>query len=136
MAQIWPHCNMSDSFLDLNGVQVYEVPAHGSELRSGADAVDLISAAAERRATFIAIPVERLGDDFFELRTRIAGEIIQKFVVYGARVAIVGDISQRIAASKSLAAFVNESNRGRDLWFVDNLQALANRLAELSDTPV
>jgi Domain of unknown function (DUF4180) len=127
---------MSDSFLELNGVPVYEVPAHGSELRTGQDAVDLMSAASKRRAAFIAIPVARLGDDFFELRTRIAGEITQKFVIYGARVAIVGDISQRIEASKSLAAFVTESNRGHDLWFVDNLQALANRLAESSDTPV
>jgi hypothetical protein len=120
---------MSDSFLDLNGVRVYEVPAHGSELRTGQDAVDLMSAASEHRAAFIAIPVERLGDAFFELRTGIAGEIAQKFVMYGARVAIVGDISQWIAASKSLAAFVDESNRGNDLWFVDNLEELANRLA-------
>jgi hypothetical protein len=127
---------MPDSFLEFNGIRVYEVPAHGSELRTAQDAVDLMSAASERRAAFIAIPVERLGDDFFELRTRIAGEITQKFVMYGARVAIVGDISQRIAASKSLAAFVNESNRGHVLWFVDNLKALANRFAELSDTPV
>ena len=50
--------------------------------------------------------------------------------MYGARVAIVGDISQRIAASNSLAAFVRESNRGHDLWFVEDLQTLANRLAE------
>jgi hypothetical protein len=125
---------MSDSFLDLKGIPVYEVPADGPEVRTGQDAVDLMSAASEGRAALIAIPVERLGDDFFELRTRVAGEITQKFVMYGARVAIVGDISQRIAASKSLAAFVNESNRGHDLWFVENLQALANRLADLSNT--
>jgi len=122
---------MSDTFLDLNGIQVYVVSAHGSELRTGQDAVDLMSAASERRAAFIAIPVERLGDDFFELRTRVAGEITQKFVMYGARVAIVGDISQRIAASNSLAAFVRESNRGHDLWFVEDLQTLSDRLAEM-----
>lgn len=122
---------MSDSFLDIRGIQVYVVSAHGSELRTSQDAVDLMSAASERRAAFIAIPVERLGDDFFELRTRVAGEITQKFVMYGARVAIVGDISERIAASNSLAALVRESNRGHNLWFVENLQALVNRLAEL-----
>jgi hypothetical protein len=53
--------------------------------------------------------------------------------MYGARVAIVGDVSQRIAASNSLAAFVRESNRGHDLWFVEDLQTLANRLAELCE---
>jgi hypothetical protein len=51
--------------------------------------------------------------------------------MYGARVAIVGDISQRIAASNSPAAFVRESNRGHNLWFVENLQTLVNRLAVL-----
>jgi hypothetical protein len=121
---------MSDPFIDLNGIRVYKAPAHGSELRTGQDAVDLMSAASEQRAALIAIPIERFGNDFFELRTRIAGEIVQKFAIYGARVAIVGNISQKIASSKSLAAFVHESNRGCDLWFVDDLQELANRIAE------
>jgi hypothetical protein len=53
--------------------------------------------------------------------------------MYGARVAIVGDISQRIAASNSPAAFVRESNRGHNLWFVENLQTLVNRLAVLRE---
>ncbi|HET6220116.1 MAG TPA: DUF4180 domain-containing protein [Acidobacteriaceae bacterium] len=121
---------MPGSFFEFHGVGVYRVPANGPELRTGSDAVDLMSAASGHRTALIAIPVERLGDDFFELRTGIAGEIAQKFVMYRARVAIVGDISQKMAASKSLAAFVNESNSGHDLWFVGNLQELANRLAE------
>ena len=115
--------------IDLNGIRGFMVPASGPQLRSGADAVDLMSAASEYNATLIVIPLERLGDDFFDLRTRIAGEIAQKFAMYGRRVAIVGDISLRIAESKSLAGFVIESNRGRDLWFVNNLQELAARLA-------
>ena len=99
-------------------------------MHSGSDAVDIMSAASEFQATIIAIPVERLGDNFFELRTRIAGEIVQKFVTYARRVAIVGDISARVAASKSLAGFVIESNRGRDLWFVDSIVELETRLTE------
>lgn len=121
---------MSASPLDLHGVRIYAVPTDGLELRTGNDAVDIMSAASEFQATFIAIPVERLGDDFFELRTRIAGDMVQRFVMYGRRVAIVGDISQRVAASKSLAAFAAESNRGRDLWFVNSMDELADRLAE------
>lgn len=119
---------MSASSVELHGVRVYVVPPDGPELRSGNDAVDIMSAASEFQATFIAIPVERLGDDFFDLRTRIAGDIVQKFVMYGRRIAIVGDISQRVAASKSLAAFVIESNRGRDLWFVNTMEELALKL--------
>lgn len=120
---------MTGSFLELNGIKIYKVSPDGPELRTGSDAVDLISAASEHRAAIIAIPVERLGDGFFELRTRIAGEIVQKFSMYGWRVAIVGDISERIAMSQSLGAFVVESNRGHDLWFVTNLQELSDRLS-------
>jgi Domain of unknown function (DUF4180) len=120
---------MPGSFVEVSGIRVYEVPASGPQLRNGIDAVDLMSAAAEHRADFLVIPVERLKDDFFDLRTRIAGEIAQKFAMYGKRIATIGDISRRIAASKSLAAFVIESNRGHDLWFVNNLEELADRLA-------
>jgi hypothetical protein len=65
--------------LEPNGIRVYAVPAQGPELRTGGDAVDRMSAASEFRAAWIAIPVERLGDDFLELRTRVAGEMAQKF---------------------------------------------------------
>lgn len=119
---------MSGSSLELKGVRIFEVPAQGPELRSGTDAIDVMSAASEYRAALILIPVQRLADDFFDLRTHMAGEIAQKFSMYGARVAIVGDISQRIVGSKSLAAFVSESNRGDNLWFVQNLQELERRL--------
>lgn len=119
---------MRASFLDLNGVKVFEVPAQGPQLRSGRDAVDLVSAASEQRAALILIPVQRFGDDFFDLRSQTAGEIAQKFSMYGARAAIVGDIRQRIAKSKSLAAFVSEANRGDCLWFVESLEELKQRL--------
>lgn len=115
---------------EVKGFRFFEVASQGPELRSGGDAVDVMSAASEYRPVFIAIPVERLGDDFFDLRTGIAGEVVQKFAMYGSRLAIVGDILQRIAESKSLAAFVAESNRGRDLWFVNTLEELADRLIE------
>ena len=120
--------DMCGSFIDLGRTRVYEVSADGPELCSGQDAVDLMSAASGQRAAWIAIPVSRFGDRFFELRTQVAGEIVQKFAMYGAKVAIVGGISRRIASSQSLAAFAAEANRGENLWFVESLQELENRL--------
>lgn len=122
---------MSGSFIQLGGVRLYKLSANGPEIRTRRDAVDLMSAASEQRAAWIAIPVARLGDDFFELRTRIAGEIAQKFETYGAKVAIVGEIADRVAMSHSLAAFVAEANRGQSLWFVENCKELEDRLDKL-----
>ena len=76
----------------------------------------------ENHATVIVIPVECLDDEFFQLRTRIAGELLQRFVQYQRRIAIVGDISRHLAESSALRAFVNESNRGKDVWFLATAQ--------------
>jgi len=105
-----------------------ECAPDGVPLRNDRDAVDLISKAWEHRAVLIAIPTGRLDDDFFRLSTRIAGEIIQKFLIYGLRVAIVGDISRHLNESSALRDFVYESNRGYHVWFLPNLEELEKRL--------
>jgi len=92
-------------------------PAEGRKLRTDRDAVDLIGEALQAGARTVVIPVERLDEEFFRLRTRVAGEFVQKFVIYHVRLAIVGDISACVNESTALRDFVYEANRGRDLWF-------------------
>ena len=92
------------------------------------DAGTLIGDALSAEAAVVAIPVERLSPAFLDLSTRLAGEVLQKFVNYGRRVAIAGDVGAAVSASQALADFVRESNRGRHVWFVADLDALAARL--------
>jgi hypothetical protein len=113
---------------DLHGVRVMECEAGGKQLGSDRDAVDIIAEASPHRASLVAIPTTRLGDDFFRLSTRIAGEVIQRFLMYGMRVAIVGDISRYVDESNALRDFVIESNRGEHVWFVENQEELGQRL--------
>ncbi len=87
-----------------------------------------MSRAWEERAKVLAIPVERLDADFFQLRSGVAGEIVQKFANYKMLVAIVGDISRYVGESKSLRDFVREANRGDQLWFVANCDDIADHL--------
>lgn len=112
----------------IHGTPVLVMPADGEPLGTVAAATEVVGDAAWGQAELVVIPVERLTDDFFELKTRLAGEITQKFVNYRLRLAIVGDIESRLAESVSLAAWVAESNRGRQLWFVPSLDALEERL--------
>ncbi len=113
---------------DQNGVTVFEVPAEGPLLGSERDATDLIGEAYGVEFALFAIPVERLAPDFLQLRTKMAGLFIQKFVNYGVRVAFVGDVDAALAASDALAAFVAESNRGTSVWFVRDIPELKQRL--------
>ena len=80
---------------------MFQVARTGKKLRSGGDAVEVIGDAIAQGADLIVIPVERLDEDFFQLRTGVAGEFIQKFVTYGRRLAIVGDISLYLAESSA-----------------------------------
>jgi hypothetical protein len=114
---------------ELHGIRVLACAPDGHKLRTDRDAVDLIAEALQRGAGWIVIPVGRLDEDFFRLNTRVAGEMIQKFVDYRRHVAIVGDISQYLNESSALRAFVSESNRGRDLWFLQDSRELDSRLA-------
>ncbi|MGA5699382.1 DUF4180 domain-containing protein [Peterkaempfera bronchialis] len=119
---------MPDTLQHINGTPVLVCAADGEPVRGERDATDLIGEAFHHDASWIAIPADRFEDDFFRLHTRVAGEIVQKFANYRLRVAIVGDISRHTAASSALRDFVRESNRGTQLWFVSDTEALRDRL--------
>ena len=100
----------------INGVTVgfYEGPAIAAE----ADSNDVIGSTYGLGIDLIAIPVDRLVDDFFWLSTGLAGAVLQKFQQYGFRVAILGDISRFTAESPSLRDFIYESNRRGQVMFL------------------
>ncbi|HVO97043.1 MAG TPA: DUF4180 domain-containing protein [Bryobacteraceae bacterium] len=108
---------------------VFICPAEGNKLRSDRDAVEVIGEAIAQGAHCVLIPSERLDGDFFRLRTRVAGEFISKFVTYGVRLAIIGDISRHVSESDSLRDFVAESNRGQHIWFAASREELEMRSA-------
>jgi hypothetical protein len=120
---------MPDKSYTLNQVRIFECAPEGSQLRSERDAVELIGSAATVRPDLLVIPVSRLHDDFFKLRTRVAGDILQKFVQYGFRIAILGDISSHVSESTALRDFVYECNSGRQIWFVPSVEKLSELLA-------
>ena len=95
---------------------------------AGADAVDLVAAAAGSDAAMVAVPVERLDERFFTLSTGVAGAVLQKLVQYRTRLAVVGDVAGHVERSSALRDLVRECNRGRDTWFVADLDELAGRL--------
>jgi hypothetical protein len=126
--------SVTGAIRNLGGQTVYWCSASGNAIAREGDALDLIGETYGREVEWIAVPVSRFSDDFFQLRTGLAGAFLQKLVTYGLRAAIVGDVSREIAASKALADFVKESNRGRHVWFVEDEAALAARLEALPET--
>lgn len=89
---------------------------------------DLVGDAIGYQAEWIAVPVQRLSADFFELRSGMAGQWLQMLVNYRLRFAVLGDVSAYRAQSESLDAWITECNRGHNGCFVSDWDALLARL--------
>lgn len=72
----------------------------------------------ETNCNKIALNKSGITEDFFVLSKGLAGEILQKFVNYQIKFAIIGDYSRY--TSKPLKDFIYESNNGKDVFFVTN----------------
>ena len=79
---------MPNQVQELHGKRALVYAADGPLLRKGQDASDLISEARSADATIAVLPTARLDPAFFDLKTGIAGEMVQKFVNYGLKVAL------------------------------------------------
>jgi hypothetical protein len=75
----------------------------------------------------IVLHEENLHPDFFELRTGIAGDILQKVVNYKMQLGIVGDFKKY--QSKSLRDFIYESNKTNIIVFVNTVDEAITRLS-------
>ena len=109
-------------------VLTYDGPVIASE----ADAGEIMGLTFGEEIDMVALPTDLLAAEFFQLRTGLAGAVLQKLVTYGLRVAIVGDCSAMAAESDALASFITESNRGAQVWFVADEAELRARLTPVT----
>ncbi|QHS57830.1 DUF4180 domain-containing protein [Mucilaginibacter sp. 14171R-50] len=107
--------------------QVAEIISEGVIVSNVDDALDIIGNTGYQGFNDVIIHKENLTNDFFDLKSKIAGEILQKFTNYRMRVVIVGDFSS--FNSKSLNDFIYESNNGKQVNF---LPTVAEALTVLS----
>ena len=102
---------------------------HGCEplITDAQTALDFIATVRyETKCERIIMDKSGLAEDFFRLRTGLAGEVLQKFVNYRMKLAVVGEFSKY--TSKPLKDFIFESNKGRDFFFVGTKDEAVKRL--------
>lgn len=91
-------------------------------------ALDLIMTVQyEKDCSRIVLDKKAISEEFFRLSSGIAGEVLQKFINYHTKLAIIGDFSEY--TSKPLHDFIYECNKGNDIFFVDNLDQAVEKLA-------
>lgn len=117
---------MNLNLYEVNGTTIAEVVSDETVISNVEDALDLLANSAYQGASSIILQEKNLTPDFFDLKTGIAGEILQKFSTYDIKLAIAGDFSKY--PSKSLRDFIYESNKMGRINFVSTLEEAREKL--------
>lgn len=92
------------------------------------DVLDIFGDLMSRDCERIIIHERSLHADFFDLKTRLAGEVLQKFSNYRVKLAIVGNFAKY--ESKSLRDFIFECNKSNYVFFTDNINFAIQKLGK------
>ncbi|WP_138754364.1 DUF4180 domain-containing protein [Paenibacillus sinopodophylli] len=91
------------------------------------DALDLLATVSYHEDCYkIIINKSNINEDFFDLKTKLAGDILQKYTNYQVKLAIVGDFDSY--DSKSLKDFIYECNKGKQVFFTKDLPSALQAL--------
>lgn len=96
-----------------NGTKKYiELISSQTPLNTEQDAVDLVALCREHDLDFLMLHGEALSEDFFNLRTGVAGRMMQKFITYSVKTAVViPDPSVNKGRFKEMVTESNRSNQ-------------------------
>ena len=83
------------------------------------DTSDFLDFMANADADVLALEKSSLPPDFFELRSGIAGEFLQKLTNYQRKLIVLGDFQN--IQSNSLKSFIVEANRSGRTVFAESL---------------
>ena len=98
-----------------DGLTFLEIRSEEQFINNVQDVLDLFGELYGQYYDGIILYERNITPNFFDLQTKLAGEILQKFSNYRIRLVIVGDWSKY--TSRSLEAFICESNRGKTVNF-------------------
>ena len=120
---------MTITKIEKNGIICAIVNSDDIVIADAQSALDVLMTAKYDAGTKnIVISKKLIVEDFFILSSGLAGEILQKYINYGGRIAIYGDYSHY--TSKPLHDFIYESNKGKDVFFVKTQEEAVDKLTQ------
>jgi hypothetical protein len=107
--------------------KIAEVKSEGIIIYNVQDALNIMVDVNYNDVHRIILHEKNISPDFFDLKTGLAGEILQKFVNYKNKVAFVGQFEKY--NSRSLTSFIYECNRGNQFFFVGEIKTAITKLS-------
>lgn len=119
---------MKINIIKANEKNIAELISDNIEISKTQDAIDLMANCFYLKTKSLIINEKNIIPDFFDLKTGIAGEILQKFVTYNFKIAIIGDYSKY--QSSVLKDFIYESNKQGEINFVKSIEEAKEKLSK------
>ena len=101
---------MNYQIREIEGKKYIELISTTEPLSTENDALDLIALCWEHEANALMIHYATFSEDFFKLKTKVAGNIIQKFINYGIKAATI--IPQETIQKGRFKEMAMETNKG------------------------
>ncbi|MFC0183272.1 protein of unknown function [Pseudarcicella hirudinis] len=120
---------MKIELAEINNTGIAEIISDNIEINNTQEALDIMANCSYQGADGIILHEKNLIPDFFDLKTGLAGEILQKFSNYRVKLAIVGEFSKY--QSKSLKDFIYESNKSGRVYFVNSVTEAKQNLSKI-----
>lgn len=108
----------------MNGNDIATIHERGLIISNAQEFLDVIM---EIPSDTVVMNKENLEESFFDLRSGLAGEILQRASNYSRRIGIVGDFS--MYGSRSLKDFIRESNGFNKVVFADSVDEALRKLS-------
>jgi len=89
------------------------------QLYSEQDALNFITACFENDTSLLMFHTEVLSDDFLKLKTGLAGQVLQKFINYHIRVAVI--LTDKHKVKGKFKELLHESSKGKDFRVFDDI---------------
>jgi hypothetical protein len=113
---------------ELNGFHFAEMQSQGIVIRSARDAADVVKQLLERGVKKLILYERNLCPETWQISNGLAGAILKTFIDSSVGVAIVGKFDQ--LKNKALRDMIQESNSGRKVYFVDDVESAKTLLSQ------
>jgi hypothetical protein len=112
----------------INGIKIVEVISENVLIQNSQDGLQLLVDIGYQGFDRIIIYEKNITPDFFDLKNKIAGDILQKYSNYRVRLVIIGEYSK--FTNKSIRDFIYESNKFQQINFVSSLDEALAKLSK------
>jgi hypothetical protein len=113
---------------EINGLKLAVVVSREKLIIDAQSALDvMMTIQYETGCSRIAMNKEAIAEDFFILSSGLAGEVLQKFINYHIKFAMIGDFTKY--TSKPLKDLIYECNKGKDIFFASSESEALEKLS-------